>query len=291
MTPFERWQQIKEVLATALDLSAVEREEYLVKTCAGDAEMLGEVAELIVPTRTPENLLGTPAGGSKRSLIRDAEPESYVGRRLGPYEIVEIIGEGGMGAVYRALRVDDVYQKQVAIKVVKHGMDSDFILRRFRNERQIMANLEHPNIARLLDGGATEDGCPTSSWSTFRASRSISTATHGGSAPRAGCGLQNVCAAVHFAHQRMIVHRDIKPGNILVTPEGEPKLVDFGIAKILNREFSTHSLDPTLTVMRMMIRNTPARSRFAATRSRPRATPIRWACCCTNCSPATVPTA
>ena len=146
-----------------------------------------------------------------------------VGRRIGPYQLVEEIGVGGMGEVYRAFRADDQYRQQVAIKLVRAGHDSSFVVSRFKNERQILAGIEHPNIARLLDGGTTEDGVPYFAMELIEgdpideycARNRLSTTE------RLKLFLQ-VCSAVQYAHQRLIIHRDIKPGNILVTSDGVP---------------------------------------------------------------------
>ena len=149
--------------------------------------------------------------------------------------MLEEIGHGGMGTVYRAVRADDQYQKQVAIKVVRGGLGDRLAIQRFKAERQILANLDHANIARLLDGGATEDGRPYVVMEyieglpidEFADSRRLNV--------RARLKLfRTVCSAVAFAHQRLVIHRDIKPANILVTESGDPKLLDFGIAKILD---------------------------------------------------------
>ncbi len=157
------------------------------------------------------------------------------GARFGAYQIIREIGRGGMGAVYLAARADDEFNKQVAIKLVKRGIDTDAVLKRFRQERQILAVLDHPNIARLLDGGTTPDGLPYfvleyvegKPIHTWCAERKLSVAER--------CELfRKVCEPVSFAHRNLVVHRDLKPGNILVTPEGDPKLLDFGIAKLLS---------------------------------------------------------
>jgi non-specific serine/threonine protein kinase/serine/threonine-protein kinase len=177
----------------------------------------------------------------------DHGTETYVGTRIGPYAVVREIGRGGMGAVYLAVRDDDEYQKAVAIKLVKRGMDSDLVLRRFREERQILAHLEHPSIARLLDGGTTESGQPYLVMEyveglpidRFCEARSLDV--------RGRLRIfRGVCEAVHHAHQALVVHCDLKPRNVLVTEKGEPKLLDFGIAKLLSTE------EPgTLTVTRV----------------------------------------
>jgi len=173
-----------------------------------------------------------------------------VGRHIGAYRVLGEIGHGGMGVVYRAVRDDDQYRKQVAIKLVRGGIDSDFVRERFKAERQILANLEHANIARLLDGGNTEDGWPYFSMEyvegqpidQYCAARELSVRQ------RLEL-LLTVCSAVHYAHQRLVIHRDLKPSNILVTEEGAPKLLDFGIAKLLGAE-ANHGT--TLTALPMM---------------------------------------
>src|SRR5262249_52984125 len=146
-------------------------------------------------------------------------------------------GQGGMGEVYRAMRADGQYEKAVAIKLVRGGYDSAVLLERFRHERQILASLDHPNIARLLDGGTTEDGIPYLIMELIEGDRidSYSDALQLSITERLQLFCQ-ICSAVHYAHQRLVIHRDLKPGNILVTSEGVPKLLDFGIAKLINPE-------------------------------------------------------
>jgi serine/threonine protein kinase len=157
------------------------------------------------------------------------------GRRIGAYDILVEIGHGGMGEVYRAVRADGEFDREVAVKLVRSGFDSQFILERFRQERQILAGLDHPNIARLLDGGTTDDGIPylvmalVDGMPIDRYCES-----HELSIARRVELFIPVCAAVHYAHQHLVIHRDLKPSNILVTPDGVPKLLDFGIAKILS---------------------------------------------------------
>ena len=158
-----------------------------------------------------------------------------------------------MGTVYLAVRSDDVFQKRVAIKILDRGGDSASVVSRFRNERQILASLEHPNIAGLLDGGTTSDGLPFFAMeyvegqpiSDYCESRQLETTAR----------LQlfrKVCSAVQYAHQNLIIHRDIKPANVLVTSDGTPKLLDFGIAKLLNPELGSHALAPTMLGMHLM---------------------------------------
>ncbi len=177
-------------------------------------------------------------------------PES----QIGPYRILGIIGEGGMGTVYRAVRADDQYRKTVAIKVVRLDSRSDLVLRRFRQERQILANLEHPNIARLLDGGASTSGVPFIAMEYVEGQPiTVYCREQNLTIPKRLQLFRHVCDAVQYAHQMLIVHRDIKPGNILVTAEGVPKLLDFGIAKLLDAETAGDSTNTqTMTGFRMM---------------------------------------
>ncbi len=180
-------------------------------------------------------------------------PKLRIGSRLGPYRLIELIGRGGMGEVYQAERADDHYQSRVAIKLVRVDHDASRVAWRFRSERQILAQLEHPNIARLIDGGATDEGVPYlvmeliagQPIDVYCEERQLTVEQ------RVRLFLQ-VCAAVSFAHQRLVVHRDLKPGNILVTAEGTVKLLDFGIAKLLETEPATTPSDVTATHVRVM---------------------------------------
>jgi hypothetical protein len=180
-------------------------------------------------------------------------PKLRLGSRLGPYRLIELIGRGGMGEVYQAERADDHYHSRVAIKLVRVDHDPARVAWRFRSERQILASLEHPNIARLIDGGATEEGVPYLVMELI-AGRPIDEycdERHLTTSQRVRLFLQ-VCAAVSFAHQRLVVHRDLKPGNILVTADGTVKLLDFGIAKLVETEAATVPSDMTATHVRVM---------------------------------------
>jgi eukaryotic-like serine/threonine-protein kinase len=197
-----------------------------------------------------------PAPTLAERVDSPAANDRLIGRSVGPYQIIAEIGRGGMGTVYRAVRVDGEFEVAVAIKVVRHGMNSDLVLERFRTERQIQARLGHPNITRLLDGGTTDDGLtyfvmefiegyPLTKYCDSR-QLSITDRLK---------LFRKICDAVSYAHQNLIVHRDLKPDNILVTAEGTPKLLDFGLAKIL--EVPADGSDPTMTMVRM---GTPAYS-------------------------------
>ena len=246
----ERWEQVSEVLDKALRLPSGERSVFLAQIAASDPELHREVNSLLAShERAGSEFLNAP-GGETASLPSELNRrDARVGRRLGPYQIVELIGAGGMGEVYRAVRADDQYRKQVALKLVRPGQDSSFVIHRFKNERQILASLDHPNIARLLDGGTTEEGVPYfvmeliegQTIDRYCNTRNLATSE------RLALFLQ-VCSAVQLAHQRLIVHRDLKPGNILVTADGVPRLLDFGIAKLLGPGEGPGGSEPTLTL-------------------------------------------
>src|SRR5262249_14214618 len=156
------------------------------------------------------------------------------GRKVGAYRILREIGRGGMGNVYLAARADDAFQKLVAVKIIRCGMDLDDVVQRFRAERQILAMLDHPNIARLLDGGATEDGLPYFVMEYIEGEPvDVYCERHKLSTPGRLKLFQSVCSATSYAHQNLVIHRDIKAANILVTEDGVPRLLDFGIAKLL----------------------------------------------------------
>ncbi len=204
----------------------------------------------VSPAATVMTQLLSPQGVSKPGR------GTLSGRRIGPYEVLEEIGHGGMGTVYRAVRGDDDFQVRVAIKVISRGADDPLLLDRFRAERQILAKLEHPNIARLLDGGATEDGLlyfvmeyvNGKSLTQYCDSKNLSVSERIQLVSR-------LCDAVAYAHRSLIVHRDLKPDNILVTDDGIPKLLDFGIARILESSAVGDTADQTVTLVRMI---TPA---------------------------------
>ncbi|HTM47658.1 MAG TPA: tetratricopeptide repeat protein [Bryobacteraceae bacterium] len=257
MSP-ERWQQIKAIFQTAADLESGPRAAYLDEACAGADDLRREVEALLAASSEAEDFIESPALEEHAGTLAARLPDPIIGQRVGHFRVTGEIGRGGMGVVYRAVRDDEHFEQQVAIKIVQRGMDTDFIVRRFRHERQILAGLEHPNIARLVDGGATDDGLPYYVMEyiegqpihEYCAARNLDTRQ------RVRLFL-SVCAAVDYAHQKRVVHRDLKPGNILITSGGLPKLLDFGIAKILQPEMSSMADDPTrtLTSQRMM---TPA---------------------------------
>jgi serine/threonine protein kinase len=252
ITDAERWQRVKSALADALALSGPARAAYLARFGAGDPALGAEVESLLAADRRAgSDFLESPAAATAQLL---SQPSRHVGRRLGPYELLEEIGAGGMGEVYRAVRVDGEYEHQVAIKLVRAGVDAEFVGQRLRTERQILAAFEHPNIARLLDGGTTEDGVP------YLVMELIAGEPVDQYCERHQLDITGrlrlflaVCSAVQYAHQRAVIHRDLKPRNILVTPDGVPKLLDFGIAKILEPGPIATRADVTINAGRMLL--------------------------------------
>jgi Tol biopolymer transport system component len=230
----DEWAQIRLLFDQASALPPDARPAFLEEKCANE-DLRQEVRSLLEHSATGLGTLAADIMAETDAVVRETDPDRrLIGVHLGPYRVDAILGYGGMGAVYRATRDDAEFQQQVAIKLVRAAMQSPETLQRFKQERQILAHLAHPNIARLLDGGSTADGIP------YLVMEFIE-----GEAITARCGRQplsieqqlalflEVCEGVAFAHSRLVVHRDLKPGNILVTTDGTPKLLDFGIAKML----------------------------------------------------------
>jgi serine/threonine-protein kinase len=224
------WERVKAVFQQAVDLPPAQRAAWLDGACAGDGELRREVDSLLAEHDEDGGPLQTSVFGAAGALVED----ELEGQRVGPYRIVERIGSGGMGTVYRAVRADDAFEKRVAIKVIKRGMDTEDTLRRFHAERQTLARLDHPNIATLLDGGSTTDGRPFLVMEFVQGRRIDDFCDDARLAVTDRVRLfRTVCRAVQHAHQNLVIHRDLKPDNILVTADGVPKLLDFGIAKVL----------------------------------------------------------
>ena len=234
MTP-EQWETIKDVFEAALDFEGPSRAAFLDEACLGDASLRAEVAELITSHEGAGSFMAAAAFEPALKHGTDAGMKSRIGCRIGSYQTIREIGRGGMGTVYLAARADEEYQKQVAIKVVKRGTDTEAVVGGFRKERQILAGLDHPHIARLLDGGSTDDGLPYFVMDYVEGlPLDVYCDTHKLSISARLELFRMVCSAVHYAHQHGVVHRDLKPGNIFVTVAGMPKLLDFGIAKVLD---------------------------------------------------------
>lgn len=221
----ERFRQIRNLFDAALEREQEARNAFLREACQGDEELLMEVGKLLASH-------GEPTSWIDESVLGEPLPR-LEGRRVGPYEILRQLGEGGMGSVYLAARADGAYRKTVALKIVRPAAASNEVLRRFQREREILATLDHPNIARITDGGTTEEGLP------YLVMDYVEGEPIDGYCDRHRLDLQarlklfrDVCSAVQYAHDHHVVHRDLKPTNILVTREGVVKLLDFGIAKL-----------------------------------------------------------
>jgi eukaryotic-like serine/threonine-protein kinase len=242
----ERRRQALGIVADALDEKSPERRAALVaKRCDGDLLLRREVESLLEQTTGLFEQAAEEASGSRDT------PALESGRRLGAYAVIREVGRGGMGAVYLARRADGAFEKQVAIKVLKRGLDTDEILRRFLTERQILARLDHPAIVRVLDAGTTEDGLPFLVMDHVEAVPiSQFVRKHQLSVPERLKLFRVVCSAVTYAHQNLIVHRDLKPSNILVTASGDVRLLDFGIAKLLEPDSEGRTV--TITMLRVM---------------------------------------
>jgi serine/threonine protein kinase len=248
----DRWRRVDALFAAVLETAAADREAFLAAATAEDGELRRAVEELLAADAASATFLDRPAGELLGLVPAPAlEAES----RLGPYRLLRRLGDGGMGTVYLARRADEHYEQDVAVKVIRSGLASPEALHRFFAERQILARLEHPGIARLYDGGSTEDGRP---YLVMELVEGLPVDEycdlHQLTIDRRLDLFRRICAAVEHAHQNLLVHRDLKPANILVTTAGEPKLLDFGIAKRLEPGTATRP-DATQTGLRLMTPN------------------------------------
>ncbi|HEV8119066.1 MAG TPA: serine/threonine-protein kinase [Thermoanaerobaculia bacterium] len=232
--PSDRWQELKELFEEAIESPAGQRETILARAARLDGSLAGELKTLLEAHDHEGQFLEDIVGAEGRDLVAISRDGALLGRRVGSYELLGEIGTGGMGTVFLARRTDSEYESRVAVKLIRPGVLSEEALRRFRAERQALANLNHAGIARLLDGGTTSDGLP------FLVMEYIEGEPIDKSCDRRNLSIEgrlalfrSVCEAVEHAHRHMVIHRDIKPGNILVTASGDVKLLDFGIAKLL----------------------------------------------------------
>jgi eukaryotic-like serine/threonine-protein kinase len=228
----DRWQQVKAMFSSALDHPPAERQRFLEQACGQDTQLLEEVRSLLIYEQSTQTT-------ASRSASASGEPASAIlGQCLGPYQLVREIGRGGMASVYMAIRTDDQYRKRVAIKVVNRVLGSEEVVRRFLGERQTLAVLDHLNIVKLLDGGTSTDGLIYLVMDYVEGMSITEYSDAHRLTIRERLELfRTICGAVHYAHQNLVIHRDLKPANILVSAAGTPKLLDFGIAKLLNPEF------------------------------------------------------
>ena len=238
----QEWLEICEIFHAAVELSKPDREKFLAEI--SDERKRAEVEKLLASDADEDTFLQL----SPINAINSETKIVKIPEQIGKYKILREIGRGGMGAVYLAARED--FKKQVALKIIKRGMDTDEILRRFQTERQILANLEHSNIARLLDGGVSDDGLPFIVMEYVAGSDLLEFCEQADLSLNEKLALfRKICAAVSYAHQNLIVHRDLKPSNILVTKDGEPKLLDFGISKLLTNEIDATGTATSLGMM------------------------------------------
>jgi serine/threonine protein kinase len=243
----ERWQRLEELFYAALEQPEAARRRFVEEACGEDAGLRDEIERLL---RNDPQTISDTTGSSpiadrvRRVAVMLAFPPRH-GDRIGHYRVMDEIGHGGMGLVYRATRADQEFHMQVAIKVAKTGMDTATILERFRRERQILANLDHRYIAKLLDGGTTSDGLPYFVMEyvegvaihTYAQNRNLSLADR-------LILFRGVCEAVAYAHQNLVMHLDLKPANILITADGTPKLLDFGISRLMDAPLSSDAPPP-----------------------------------------------
>jgi serine/threonine protein kinase/tetratricopeptide (TPR) repeat protein len=251
MSP-ENWLKIKEIFHAAVELAPAERGAFLDAQNIGGAEMREQIERLL--SADEEGAIEETPIVSLPPSWREIAAANFIGQQIGNYEIVREIGRGGMGVVFEAVRRGDDFSQTVALKLLKRGLETNAMLKRFRQERKILASLVHPNVARLLDGGMTADGTPFFTLEYVEGEPVDEYCEEKNLSVDERLQLfRQVCAAVSFAHSRLVIHRDLKPSNILVTGDGTVKLLDFGIAKILSDESAP--ADGTVTKLGMM---TPA---------------------------------
>jgi serine/threonine protein kinase/tetratricopeptide (TPR) repeat protein len=246
VTP-ERWRQIKGLFDEAVACQPDRRDTFVRQACAGDEDLYQEVVSLLESHDTTKTFFDKPV------IMPRAAADPMIGRTFGVYQIVREIGRGGMGSVYLATRADDQFRRRVALKAIKPELADDHTLRRFHNERQTLAVLDHPNIIKLLDGGQSDDGLPYLVMD-YVEGQAIDEycESHKLTVQERLKLFRTVCAAVHYAHQNLVVHRDLKPANILITPDGAPKLLDFGIAKLVRPEYMSQGMGMTRTRLQPM---------------------------------------
>lgn len=246
------WERSKDLFRRAIALPPAERKQFLRQQCTDDDDLLANVSRLLAEAEQTDtglrDLVARAADDASEQISTD-----LAGARIGPYAIVRRIGEGGMGDVFLAERADDQYRRQVAIKILRPGRDDKALVKRFRAERQILADLDHPNIARLIDGGETVEGRPYLVMEYIDGTPITEYCDDNALGTRARLRIfLQCCAAVAHAHRRLVVHRDLKPTNILVDASGTPKLLDFGIAKLLDSSRMQHTMAITQESARLM---------------------------------------
>jgi serine/threonine-protein kinase len=225
------WEKVKEVFTAALELPVAERAAFITESCGADDAIRSEVESLLAAHEEPENVLEENTYDLAGQL--QTEGNKYLGKRFGPYSILRELGRGGMGSVFLAARADGEFEQQVALKIIRQSFADRELERHFRRERQILASLNHPNIAKLIDGGVSDTDELFLVMEFIEGQPLIAFGEHHQLTIEDRLRLfLKICRAVSFAHQNLVIHRDLKPSNILITQDGEPKLLDFGLAKL-----------------------------------------------------------
>ncbi len=247
MTSPDDWPRLDAILEQLLDLAPAERPARLAELTEGDPELRARVEEILAKDEGSGGILDQPFDHLVADVMGSEEPAAGPGaaaladspryERIGPYRVIRVLGHGGMGEVLLAERDDGEFEQQVALKIVRYGLDREEIVERFRRERRLLARMRHPNIAAITDGGAAEDGVPYFAMEYVEGER----ITDWCDARRLGVKervklFESVCRAVQYAHRNLVIHRDIKPGNVFVTKDGAVKLLDFGIGKLINAD-------------------------------------------------------
>lgn len=236
----ERLNKVKELFEKAIMFNQKDRDSFLEMECGNDIALKNEVISLIASINNTKDFLEEPLTISEQYKIIFVDP--YIGKQIGNYIIDGEAGVGGMGIVYSGKRNDKEFEQKVAIKILKHGISSEYLVKRFQIERQTLANLQHANIATLLDGGRTNEGLPYLVLEFVDGIPITQYCSENKLSIEQSLNLfREVCGAVHYAHQNLVVHRDLKPGNILVTKDGTIKLLDFGIAKLIDEDLFDYS--------------------------------------------------
>lgn len=230
-----KWNRIKKLFNRALDVEKIDRIEWLKKECGENEQLFNDVKRLL-KARHHQSPIDKPLDKLPESIFLPENDDEFI-KNVGNYRLIDVIGEGGMGVVYLAERKDGEFEHQVALKLLRFGMVGKKLIRRFKRERQILAKLQHPNIARLFDGGVMQDGTPWFSMEYIDGLPVTEYADkHKLSFDERIKLFQRICDTVHYAHQNLVIHRDLKPSNIMVTEDGEPILLDFGLARIAEEE-------------------------------------------------------
>lgn len=236
-----RWAKISEIVENALNKDIKERSKYLTQACGGDTALREEIESLLLFENFDQTDVFEKHQLNALFFADESKlPISFIGKQIGKYKLIKLLGEGGMGAVFLAERTDGEFEQQVAVKLLKQGFVSKIALNRFISERQILARLHHRFIAQLIDGGTTAEGVPYLVMEYIEGLPLLDYCQQNNLDLKARLEIfQKICSAVQYAHQHLVIHRDLKPSNILVTEDGSPKLLDFGISKLVTQEGDT----------------------------------------------------